>query len=114
MFKFETRNWARLAEESGYSARKLANLCHVSSRHLARQFNRYTGASPQQWLDDRRILLAKGLLLTGESVKTVAIELGYKHSSYFSRRFKQCEKVPPSHFLRKRLVLNSSQNPENQ
>lgn len=101
MFSFAMQDWAVLSEKAGYSARRLAKLCGVSMRHLRREFHRNVGCAPQAWLDGRRVLLAKGMLMQGESVKQVAYELGFKQPTHFSRKFRECHQVSPSEYLMK-------------
>jgi AraC family transcriptional regulator len=102
MFLFELQDWAALSEEAGYSAVKLAQLCNVSRRHLQREFRRKVGCGPQEWLDARRMLVATGMLMQGESVKEVAYKLGFKQPTHFSRNFRLCHQVSPSKFFRRR------------
>src|SRR4051794_37330948 len=99
MFSFEIQDWSGLSERAGYSAKRLAKICKVSPRHLQREFHRNVGCSPQHWLDGRRMLLAKAMLMQGEPVKQVAFELGFKQRSHFSRCFRRCHRVSPSRFL---------------
>ena len=92
------RDWEALAEAAHYDARKLADLCEVSVRHLQRHFRRNFYCSPQSWLNQRRLLLAQRLLLKGESVKKVALDLGFKQTSHFCRQFKSHSNMTPSEF----------------
>jgi len=43
--------------------------------------------------------LAKEMLLAGDSVKKVAIELGFKHASHFCRKFKRLNNMTSSEFV---------------
>ena len=72
------QNWQKLGEEARYDARELARLCNLSSRQLQRAFRRRFGRSPQDWLNELRIENAQQLLLSGETVKSVALNLGFK------------------------------------
>ena len=92
-------NWEGLAEEAGYNAKKLAERCGVSRRQLERFFPRATGKTPQQWLNYLRQQKAYELIASGQSAKEVAIRLGYKQPSHFSREFKRFHGVPPSELL---------------
>jgi AraC-like DNA-binding protein len=93
-----------LAKTANYDANKLAQLCGISTRQLQRHFRRRFQDSPQNWLDDRKMSLAKSLLLSGDSVKQVAIDLGFKHSSHFCRQFKCRNKMTPSEFTLSQIV----------
>ena len=92
-------NWEELAEEAGYNAKKLAERCGVSRRQLERFFPITTGKTPQQWLNYLRQQKAYELIASGQSAKEVAIRLGYKQPSHFSREFKRFHGVPPSELL---------------
>lgn len=87
-----------LAKESNYDANQLARLCGISTRHLQRHFRKYFRRSPQNWLDECRMIEAQKLLIQGESVKKVAIDLGFKHPSHFCHQFKRRYKVTPTQF----------------
>src|SRR5256885_12321421 len=93
------RTWNVLAEAAHYDARQLAILCHLSIRHLQREFRRAILRSPQEWLNERRLLAARELLLSGESVKKVALDLGFKQPSHFCRQFKALYHMTPSEFV---------------
>ena len=90
--------WEELAESSHYDANQLAKLCGVSTRQLQRHFRRSFHCSPQSWLNERRLQIAEVLLLSGESVKKVALDLGFKQPSHFCRQFKSRNKMTPSQF----------------
>ena len=87
-----------LAQAAHYEANTLAQLCGISTRQLQRHFRQCFHDSPQSWLDDRKMLIAKKLLLSGDSVKKVAIDLGFKHTSHFCRQFKCRNHMTPSEF----------------
>jgi transcriptional regulator GlxA family with amidase domain len=85
---FNGQGLAAFAESSGYQAEVFAALCNLSSRQLRRRFKVAVGCSPQHWLDQQRLIKAQEELLEGFSVKAIAIDLGFKHSSHLSRQFK--------------------------
>lgn len=90
------QNWEKLAAEANYRPCELASLCTVSLRTLQRHFNRCYGMKLGDWLRDVRINHAYQRLQTGEAIKVVAYELGFKQPSHFSRVFKQVYGVSPS------------------
>jgi len=90
--------WEGLAEAARYDANELAKLCGVSTRQLQRHFRSSFHCSPQNWLNERRLVVAKILLLSGESVKKIALDLGFKQPSHFCRHFKNWNKMTPSQF----------------
>ena len=90
--------WEVLAQKAHHNANELARLCGVSTRQLQRHFRRNFHCSPQAWLNQRRLLLAQLLLLKGDSVKKVALDLGFKQTSHFCRQFKSHNNMTPSEF----------------
>ena len=98
MAKVLLERWENLAGTARYDAKELAKLCHLSVRQLERDFHRYFGRPPQDWLNEQRINAARQLLLSGQPVKVVALELGFKQSSHFCRQFKSFNHLTPSQF----------------
>jgi len=82
-----------------YNGRELARLCNLSFRQLRRVIRRELGCSPKTWLHQRRLLAARRSLLTGDSVKKVALDLGFKQTSHFCRQFKSFNHMTPSQFV---------------
>ena len=95
------RHWEEMASRARYNSRELAKLCRLSTRQLQRDFRRVLGCSPQRWLNQQRILAAQRSLLSGEQVKKVALELGYKHVSNFCQHFKSVNQMTASEFVLK-------------
>jgi AraC-like DNA-binding protein len=91
--------WVDLAATAGFDAKELALLCHVSTRQMQRVFRRDFGMSPQQWLNNQRILAAQKLLRAGEPAKKVASDLGFKQLSHFYRQFKSSTGMTPGQFV---------------
>src|SRR4029079_17950348 len=94
--KSPEQRWEELAQAARFDANELARLCQISTRHLERQFRRRLGRPPQDWLNERRIMAATPLLLSGLPVKAVAFEVGFKQPSHFSRHFKLRFQMSPS------------------
>jgi AraC-like DNA-binding protein len=91
--------WLAHARVCHYNAKKLAEAEGVSIRQLERDFRIKLGLSPQRWLDLEKLTVAKELLLAGNAVKRVAIELGYKRPSHFCRHFKMLMGLTPVEFV---------------
>lgn len=71
----------------------------ISAAYLCRIFARYHNESPYAFLLRLRMEYASRLLLEPEtSVKSVALDLGYRDVAHFSRVFKATHHVPPSRF----------------
>jgi AraC-like DNA-binding protein len=91
---------AEEALQINYDAGKLAQRRGISLRHLERTFQAHFGRSPQEWLNELRLLAAQKLLASGFPVKAVALELRFNHLSYFCRVFRAQTGVTPSQFAR--------------
>jgi AraC-like DNA-binding protein len=91
--------WIAGARSSIYRSSTLAQICQVSSRQLRRHFQQRFGRSPQDWLDEQRMLAAGPLLRKVRSVKQAAYELGFKQVSHFSRAFKEFYGINPTAYL---------------
>lgn len=104
--------WKDLAVSARYDAKNLAKLCGISGRQLQREFRRQLGRSPQEWLDDQRIVAARQLLLSGEPLKKVAADLGYKQTSHFCRQFKSKNNMTPSEFVSSQFQFVLSCRPQ--
>ncbi len=69
---------------------ELARKAGYTRSHFSRAFRRQTGLSPQQYIINARVSLAKELLRsTGLAVTQVAQRAGYADVYMFSRQFKQ-------------------------
>lgn len=54
--------------------------------------------TPQQWLQTRRLSKAKELLKKGKSITQIGFDLGFNHTSQFSRTFKNAFGISPKAF----------------
>jgi AraC-like DNA-binding protein len=77
----------------------LARESGMSRYHLSRLFKRYTGCSFKEYLNHKRVEIAKNLMRNKDlNVSEACFRVGYNDVSYFSRIFKAIEGVPPSTF----------------
>lgn len=77
----------------------LATQCHVSRATLARRFMEVVGEPPITFLTKHRMALAADLLQRrGETVATVAHQVGYQNPFAFSVAFKRNRGMSPSDF----------------
>jgi len=100
--RFDIKNlqkWLMMAEGSAYRASALAKNLGVCQRQLQRYTQRVFGCTPQQWLDEQRLVAAAERLKGSRSVKSVAFSLGFKQVSHFSREFKRYYGQSASAFL---------------
>lgn len=78
---------------------ELAFLCNMSSSTFKRNFNRIYGTSPQQWLLEKKLLMASELLKSStESPSRVYLKVGYKNHSSFSHAFRHHFALNPSEY----------------
>lgn len=76
----------------------------ASSRTLARLFRRETGLSFREWRARLRLMAGLQRLAAGNSVTTVALDVGYSGPSAFIAAFKEFTGHTPGEYLRKRPV----------
>jgi AraC-like DNA-binding protein len=70
----------------------------ASRKTVERIFQRQTGLTPSQWLKQARLMFAVAAIADGQSVSSVALNLGYATPSSFSYMFRQALGVTPSSF----------------
>ncbi|MEQ8360845.1 MAG: helix-turn-helix domain-containing protein [Cytophagales bacterium] len=71
------------------SNRVLANVANVSEDYVGQYFKSMTGINPQDYIEYQRMEKSVGLLrTTKKSIREIGIEVGYKDTAYFCRRFK--------------------------
>ena len=89
----------RLSEDpTTPSLGELAKLCNMSVRQLTRGFKVSRGCSIGDYVEQRRMETAKRLLVEGESVKTIAFNMGFSSPSSFTFAFRRAVGTSPSNF----------------
>ncbi|HIZ22995.1 MAG TPA: helix-turn-helix transcriptional regulator, partial [Candidatus Blautia faecigallinarum] len=79
----------------------LAERFSINKYHLQKQFKRYIGISPNDFLIHTRLTHAKELLRTTDySINQIAQEIGIMEASNFSRLFKKWENMTPLEYRR--------------
>ncbi|MEN0004763.1 MAG: ATP-binding protein [Bacteroidota bacterium] len=84
-----------------FSVDYLADQLNLNRRTLYRKLKAHTGLTPNHYIRAIRLKVAKDLLETGqcESVKAVALQVGFKQATYFSNLYKkEFGKLPSSFF----------------
>jgi AraC-like DNA-binding protein len=71
----------------------------MSSRTLARKFEKETSLSFRQWRQQAKLIEALGRLADNQSVTRVAGELGYLSASAFTAMFKRALGVEPRRYF---------------
>jgi AraC-like DNA-binding protein len=92
---------SRLTPLGAYKVVDLARRLGLSERQLRRTLRASVGVSPREWLRRQRLAAALQMLTTAQSVKQVALSLGYTQMSQFSRDFKAQFGCAPSMVLKK-------------
>ena len=77
----------------------LAGLTKLSPYQIIRAFRRELGITPHAWLIRHRVALGTKLLERGESIATVAFEVGFVDQTHFTRHFKRLHGATPARFV---------------
>jgi AraC family transcriptional regulator len=86
----------RLAEpREPPSLAELARLCALSIRQLTRGFRASRGCSVADYLAQVRVDAVKRRLITDQSIKSIATELGYSNQSNFTSAFRRATGTTP-------------------
>ena len=81
----------------------IEQFAELSGRSLSafkRDFVKMFGAPPRQWLQDRRLLEARHILITKEAkLSAIYLDLGFESLAHFSRSFKKKFGITPSEYV---------------
>ncbi|WP_281645359.1 AraC family transcriptional regulator [Parendozoicomonas sp. Alg238-R29] len=80
------------------SLASLAEQTGLSEYHFARMFKETTGLTPHQFVTQERVNKSKELIGGGESLASIALQVGFSSQSHFSTRFRQVMNVSPAQF----------------
>jgi len=84
---------------------ELAQLVNLSSSRLGHLFRLQVGVDLDSFLRNARLDKAADLLRQTElSIKEIAAEVGYQHTSSFDRGFRQKFEIEPADYRRKNRV----------
>jgi len=80
--------------------RELAALAGISARHFERAFRQSTGSSPHAYVMNRRLHMARDLLINQPElpIDQIALRLGFSSSSHFSSAFRRQTGLTPTDF----------------
>jgi AraC family transcriptional regulator len=93
----------RLAEvRAAPTLAELAQTCNMSVRQLTRAFRAARGCSIGDYVNRSRIEAAKRLLARDESIKGIALSMGFSSASHFSQAFRRATGVSPRTFRARR------------
>lgn len=89
---------------------ELSDMCSVSEVYFRREFKKFYGASPLEYIKKRRIDIAEGLLQTGIcTVTEAAMQSGFESISYFSSEFRRIVGMSPKEYINA-YALSKNQN----
>jgi transcriptional regulator GlxA family with amidase domain len=75
---------------------ELAQACALSRSHFSRAFKCSTGLSPQEWIRQQRVALAKQLIQhTNLSLTQISLECGFCDQAHFCHIFTRSEGINP-------------------
>lgn len=82
----------------------LAQKAHMNKYYIAHAFTQYTGISPINYLNAKRIQVSKKLLTdTDYSIAQIASSIGFSSQSYFSQVFKKSTHVTPNEYRKMKM-----------
>ncbi|MFK3978706.1 AraC family transcriptional regulator [Shewanella vesiculosa] len=95
-----------------FSVGHWASVIGMSERSLTRLLSKEIGMSFGQWRRQMHIIISLQRLSKGESVQTVALDLGYENASGFVTMFRKVLGKPPARYLaeHKIRISKSEQN----
>jgi len=89
-----------------HQVKDYAALLFKSPKTLSNLFLKYNEKSPLMFINERILLEAKRLLLYSDKTTIeIALELGYKDASHFSKFFKKHEGVSPNAFKKSKFSI---------
>ncbi|MHB8127366.1 MAG: helix-turn-helix transcriptional regulator [Mobilitalea sp.] len=95
----EAINYFNREYQSNINISEYATNLHISCSWFIREYKRYTGYSPKQYITNLRIQHAKELLYNRYlSVNDVSSLVGYENQLYFSRIFRKNTGMSPSEY----------------
>ena len=103
----EIRKAVQTNIEKNISIADLAFLCNLSLSTFKRRFVKIYGTSPNKWILQRRMEMAKELLRQpGEKPGEVSYKVGYENHSSFTQSFKQAFGITPKDFQKQQLTIH--------
>jgi len=88
--------------EFDISISRIAKLFHYNETYLGRLFRKETGMSINDYINSRRMEIAKKLLTeTDRTVINISASVGFNNVTYFNRIFKKSEGITPSGYRKK-------------
>lgn len=87
-----------------WTTKKLAQACGLGTTQFTKHCKRLTNLSPTEYLNAKRLEIAKQLLLkTDQSVLQISLQCGFGSSQYFATLFRRQEKVSPREYRKENV-----------
>lgn len=81
---------------------ELSKIMYLNPTYFSNSFSAHFGISPQQYILQKKLNKAIGLLYENEkTIKEIAFLCGFENESYFNRQFKKIYGIPPGKFLKR-------------
>jgi AraC-like DNA-binding protein len=95
--------------EGELSVEQIARACKLSVNYFAQAFTRSTGISPHRWLMQRRVDVAKDLMLTTDSsLVEISLKCGFSDQSHFTKVFAKATGETPGRWRQIQLNLSAT------
>ena len=92
------------------SLAELAKTADLSRFQTLRAFTRATGLTPHAYILQQRVLKARRMIASGNTLATVAADCGFADQSHMTREFSRRYGMPPARFQRAMLGCNPVQD----
>jgi transcriptional regulator GlxA family with amidase domain len=87
--------------DAGLDVDRLSNLMNMSRRNLFRRIKSAAGVSPAEFINEIRLIIARGLLLYSDlKMYEIAERVGFKSRIVFTRNFSKLYGLSPTEFLK--------------
>ena len=104
MDDFEIRKAVELNITNNISVEDLAFLCNTSLSTFKRRFAKIFGTSPNKWILQKRMEIARELLQNNnEKPGDIFYKIGYENHSSFTKSFKQIFGLTPQDFQKQKI-----------
>lgn len=84
--------------DTGLSVRALAESCGMHPNKFIREFKKYHGMTPGDYLQDKRVNGARRLIGMGMAISEAAFEMGFADQAHLQRAFKARHAMTPGRY----------------
>lgn len=88
-------DWEERARRAGYRTNILARDVGVTRQQLNRYVHSHHGMAAHLWMERLRTEEARRLRQQGRLIKQIALEVGFRHATHFSRAFRRTCGIHP-------------------